>query len=65
MPEVTGIEFLKELNSAGLNIPFGFITSEGTPEMIEEATTSGALFLLVKPFTAEDMAQVLGVVMPS
>ena len=30
--------------------------------MVDLATEGGALFLLAKPFTAEDMAQVLGVV---
>jgi len=60
MPEMTGIEFLQALNAAGIAIPFGFVTSESTAEMVDAATEAGALFLLAKPFTAEDMAQVLG-----
>ncbi len=60
MPEMTGIEFLKALNDKGLEIPFGFVTSESTAEMVEAATEAGAMFLLAKPFTAEDMSQVLG-----
>jgi len=28
--------------------------------MVEQATEGGAMFLLAKPFTADDMAQVLG-----
>lgn len=60
MPEMTGIEFLQALNAAGLQIPFGFVTSESTGEMVDMATEGGALFLLAKPFTAEDMGQVLG-----
>ncbi len=60
MPEMTGIEFLRALNAEGIEIPFGFVTSESTSEMVDMATESGALFLLAKPFTAEDMGQVLG-----
>jgi len=60
MPEMTGIEFLRGLNEAGIETPFGFVTSESTAEMVEAATEAGALFLLAKPFTAEDMGQVLG-----
>ncbi len=60
MPEMTGIEFLVAMNAEGLEIPFGFITSESTSDMVEQATEAGAMFLLAKPFTAEDMGQVLG-----
>jgi two-component system chemotaxis response regulator CheY len=60
MPEMTGIEFLRSLNAEGIEIPFGFVTSESTAEMVDAATEAGALFLLAKPFTAEDMGQVLG-----
>ncbi len=60
MPELTGIEFLQALNGEGLAIPFGFVTSESTAAMVAQASTAGAMFLLVKPFTTEDMAQVLG-----
>jgi two-component system chemotaxis response regulator CheY len=60
MPEMNGIEFLQALNEAGCEIPFGFVTSESTREMVELATEAGAMFLLAKPFTTEDMAQVLG-----
>ena len=60
MPEMTGIEFLRALNAKGVEIPFGFVTSESTAEMVDPATEAGAMFLLAKPFTAEDMRQVLG-----
>lgn len=61
MPEMTGIEFLTALNAEGCEIPFGFVTSESTKEMVDQATEGGAIFLLAKPFTAEDMGQVLGI----
>ena len=60
MPTMNGIEFKRALNEAGIETPFGFITSENTQEMRSLATEAGADFLLAKPFTPDDMAQVLG-----
>jgi len=59
MPEMSGMELLKALRSKGINIPFGFITSEGTDEMKQRALDAGASFLISKPFTAEVMAEAL------
>jgi two-component system chemotaxis response regulator CheY len=60
MPEMTGIDFLKALRASGRNIPFCFVTSEGSDEMRDLATASGALGLIAKPFTAEGFLEVLG-----
>jgi len=59
MPEMNGIELLDELNSCGIEVPFGFVTSEGTPEMRERAQIAGALFLIAKPFTADTFKDAL------
>ena len=59
MPEMTGIEFLRALNDENITIPFGFVTAESTTEMVEEAAAAGAMFLIAKPFTADDIALVL------
>lgn len=53
MPEMTGIELLRAMRRHGLDIPFGFVTSEGSAEMREQADEAGALFLIAKPFTAD------------
>lgn len=53
MPEMNGLEFLQALKGDGNTTKFGFVTSEGTPEMIKTATDNGALFLISKPFTAD------------
>ncbi|WP_435299674.1 response regulator [Timonella sp. A28] len=53
MPNATGLEALQALRQAGCNVPFGFVTSEGSAEMREQAANAGALFLIAKPFTAE------------
>lgn len=59
MPEMNGIQFLQELRSEGVNVPFGFVTSESTSEMKKLAEDSGALFLITKPFTADTFREIL------
>ena len=53
MPNMTGIECLQALRASGSAVPFGFVTSEGSPEMREKAADAGALFLIAKPFTED------------
>lgn len=53
MPEMTGIELIKAIEAQGIRVKFGFITTEGTPEMRANASVAGALFLVAKPFTPE------------
>lgn len=53
MPEMTGIDMLRAMRSQGLDIPLGFVTSESSDEMREQADAAGALFLITKPFTAD------------
>lgn len=59
MPEMSGIELLTALRAEGVNVKFGFVTSEGTERMRAEANAAGALFLISKPFTADDFRQSL------
>lgn len=51
MPEMKGIDLLKALRAKGRRVPLGFITSESTPEIHQQAVDSGAAFVIVKPFT--------------
>ncbi len=55
MPEMKGIDLLKRVREAGNTARFGFITSESSGEVREEAVSAGAEFLLTKPFTADSM----------
>jgi two-component system chemotaxis response regulator CheY len=59
MPEMTGLECLQALRSAGSTVPFGFVTSEGSPDMRERAENAGALFLIAKPFSADTFKDAL------
>jgi two-component system chemotaxis response regulator CheY len=59
MPEMDGLEFLRTLRSEGFDTPFGFVTSEGTPDMVKLARSAGATFLIAKPFTPEGFRETL------
>jgi two-component system chemotaxis response regulator CheY len=59
MPELTGVEVLRKLRATGNDVKFGFVTSECTPEMQQQAEAAGAAFFIVKPFTAERFDEVL------
>jgi two-component system chemotaxis response regulator CheY len=59
MPEMSGMECLEALRASGSQVPFGFVTSEGSPEMREKAANAGALFLIAKPFTEETFREAL------
>ena len=63
MPEMTGIDLLRTLKAEGISVKFGFVTSEGTQEMMTMAQEAGALFLISKPFTADTFSQALGAVL--
>lgn len=62
MPEMNGLELLRELRGAGSDVVFGFVTSEGTPDMIKLARESGASFLISKPFTPMNFRETLAAV---
>ncbi len=59
MPEMTGLQCLQALRSAGCGVPFGFITSDATPELRRQAAAAGALFVLGKPFSEESLRNAL------
>ena len=64
MPEMNGIDALARLRASGSQVPFGFVTSEGSEEMRARAAAAGALFLIAKPFTPELFDEALSSVLP-
>lgn len=48
-----------ENGAEGNQVAFGFVTSEGSDAMRQQAADSGALFLIAKPFTADMFADAL------
>jgi len=59
MPEMSGIDLLRQLRSAQNFVPFGFITSETSNGIREIAISEGANFLISKPFSPEDVQRAL------
>ena len=59
MPNMSGIECLEALRASGSQVPFGFVTSEGSPEMREKAANAGAIFLIAKPFNEDTFKEAL------
>lgn len=60
MPEMGGVDLLRELRARGSNVPFGFVTSEPpTPQMRERASEAGAQFMLAKPLSVPPLRHVL------
>ena len=59
MPNMSGIELLRQLRGNGDKRAFGFVTSESTPEMRKLASENGALFLIAKPFDEDTFRSAL------
>jgi two-component system chemotaxis response regulator CheY len=60
MPNMTGLQLLEALRDSGVKLPFGFVTTEATPDMRVRAFEAGAKFLISKPFTPESFKDQLG-----
>jgi two-component system chemotaxis response regulator CheY len=59
MPEMSGIDFLREVRHRGWRTPFVLVTSEGSADMRAMAMKEGANYLVQKPFDAGDFSMVL------
>jgi FixJ family two-component response regulator len=55
LPGKGGLEFQRELASAGLHLPIIFITGHGDIPMSVEAIKGGAIEFLTKPFRDQDL----------
>jgi two-component system, chemotaxis family, chemotaxis protein CheY len=64
MPEMSGLDLLRAINSEKIQLKFGFVTSQGTSEMKDIADKEGALFVITKPFTPEIFEQTLTPFLP-
>ena len=60
MPVMNGLELLDTLKREENHVPFGFVTSESTPDMRRRASDAGASFLIAKPFTVDAIGEALG-----
>lgn len=59
MPETSGLDLLRRLNEAEVHVRLGFVTSAADAESRRFAAEEGALFVLNKPFTEEQLEKVV------
>ncbi|PJA26449.1 MAG: two-component system response regulator [candidate division Zixibacteria bacterium CG_4_9_14_3_um_filter_46_8] len=55
MPNMTGIEAIREIRAKNIKVPIIMVTTEGEKEKVIEAIKSGANDYLVKPFSPKDI----------
>lgn len=60
MPNMNGMELLTAIKEEGIDLIFGFVTTEGTSEMRTKAEEAGAQFLITKPFTPASFESEIG-----
>ncbi len=63
MPNMNGIQLLRQLRATGNAVPFGFVTSEGSDAMCDVARAAGAIFVIAKPFTPDTFQDALGAIL--
>ncbi len=59
MPEMSGIEFLEQIRSAGLTIPVILITAYASPEDAVAAMKGGAYDYITKPFNVAEIKEII------
>lgn len=56
MPSMSGIELLQTVRQLGHSeLAMGFVTTETSPALLEQARTNGASFIIQKPFKDRDL----------
>jgi two-component system, chemotaxis family, chemotaxis protein CheY len=60
MPNMDGLEFIKNVRAKGLSIPIVMITTEGGEDILKEAMSNGASDSIKKPFTPDQLNEKLG-----
>ena len=60
MPNMDGLEFIKQVRAGGNKVPIVMITTEGGEDVLKEAMGNGASDSIKKPFTPEQLNEKLG-----
>jgi two-component system chemotaxis response regulator CheY len=63
MPNMNGLEFVKEIRKVNTTVPVIMITTEGSEDKISEAIQAGANGYVCKPFTPEKIKEQIQTVM--
>lgn len=59
MPQMSGVELLKEIRASGSTVPVIIITTEGEKAKVIEAIQAGVTDYLCKPFEQEELQAML------
>jgi FixJ family two-component response regulator len=59
LPDISGLDFQRQLTDAGVQIPIIFITGHGDIPMTVKAMKSGAAEFLTKPFREQDLLEAI------
>lgn len=57
MPGMNGVEVLKRIREAGLDVTVIMMTAHGSEDLVVECMTSGAVDYISKPFSLDDILQ--------
>ena len=57
MPGMNGVEVLKRVREAGLDVAVIMMTAHGSEDLVVECMTSGAVDYISKPFSLDDTLQ--------
>ena len=60
MPNMDGLEFIKQVRAGGKTMPIVMITTDGGEDVLKEAMTNGASDSIKKPFTPDQLNEKLG-----
>ncbi|AJE04360.1 response regulator [Geobacter pickeringii] len=60
MPNMDGLEFIKQARANGNKAPIVMITTEGGEDILKQAMDNGASDSIKKPFTPEQLNEKLG-----
>ncbi len=64
MPRMTGLQLLGKIRNLGIDTPVAVIAGHSDTEIAEAAREFGILKILAKPFTFEDVDEVLSLLSP-
>jgi two-component system chemotaxis response regulator CheY len=60
IPNMDGLEFIKNVRAKGITVPIVMITTEGGEDILKEAISNGASDSIKKPFTPDQLNEKLG-----
>lgn len=63
MPEMSGLDVLKNVRNVGLQTPFVMLTGKATSDAVSQAASEGVDAYIAKPFSADEVQRKIKTVM--